>query len=156
MSDCIDERIKISWSQLQAFELCSHRANLIRQGKKGPATDIRNFFHGTVCDRVMRAWLSQESPGLGEMPEMVDDYIIKCLDEAKETGDGVVRWRNSQDRKIVTLYCKDILSKLEPMLVKLVLPYDYEPEFRFKIPVRIPYLDNKTLVEIYLTGGIFI
>lgn len=155
-SECVaePERLKISWSYLQTVELCSHKANLMKGGKKSEATDIRNFFHGTVCDRIMRAWLNSDNPVSGEMVTWVEDYIVRCLDEAKETGDGVVRWRNAGDRATLAAHCRRVLSGLEPMLLKWVIPFDYEPEFLFKIPIKIPYLDNKTLVTIYLTGGI--
>jgi hypothetical protein len=155
-SACVDEptRIKISWSALQTLEFCSHKANLMRAGNKSATTDIRNFFHGNVCDRVMRAWLSTPNPLPGQMPGMVEEYILLCLEEAKETGDGVVRWRNAGDRAKLAEHCRIVLTGLEPMLLKWVVPYDYEPEHRFKVPIRIPYLDNKTLTEIYLTGGI--
>jgi hypothetical protein len=131
-----------------------HKSNLMRAGKKSEATDIRNYFHGTVCDRIMRAWLSSESPLPGQMPGMVEDFIVRCLDEAKDTGDGVVRWRNAGDRATLASHCRTVLTGLEPMLLKWVVPFEYEPEHRFKVPIRIPWLDNKTLVVINLTGGI--
>lgn len=148
------DRIKVSWTMLQTMELCSHKANLMRTGKKSEVTDIRNFFHGTVCDRVMRSWLLSDDPLPGQMPGMVEEFIVRCLDEAKETGDGVVRWRNAGDRAQVAEHCRTVLTGLEPMLLKWVVPFSYEPEHKFKVPIRIPWLDNKTLVEIYLTGGI--
>lgn len=146
------KKLKISWSQLQAFELCSHRSNLLRKQKRSPATDIRNFFHGTVCDRVMRAWLSSSDPLPGEMSEMVEDYIVKCLDDAKENQEGVVRWKHKGDREEMAAYCRSLLTGLEPMLFRWVIPYEYQPEFRFRVPIRIPYLDG-SMAEIELIGG---
>ena len=150
-TDC-PKKLKLSWSNLQAAELCWHKANLLRKQKRSPSTDIRGYFHGTVCDRVMRAWLSSDNPLPGEMPDMVEDYIIKCLDEAKENQDGVVRWKHKGDREEMASYCRVVLTGLEPMLVRWVLPYDYQPEFRFRVPIRIPYLDG-SLAEVELIGG---
>lgn len=146
-------RINISWSQLQNHELCKHRAMLQRHGGRSPLTDIRNFFHGTVCDRTMRAWLESDDPQPGQMEQMIEDYIERCLVEAKETGDGVVKWKSRTDREEMTAQCQFIMRRLEPMLLRLVIPFEYQPELRFKVPVRIPYLDN-TPAEVNLVGGI--
>jgi PD-(D/E)XK nuclease superfamily len=154
-AECASElhRLKISWSQLQAHTICKQRAMLQRRGGRSPITDIRNFFHGTVCDRVMRAWLESDDQRAGQMPQMVDDYMERCLDEAKENGEGVVRWKTRTDKKEVATFCKALLTRLEPMLQQLVLPYEYQPELRFKVPIRIPYLDGHP-AEIDLVGGI--
>jgi phage gp16-like protein len=147
------DRIKISWSQLQAHEMCKHRAMLQRRGGRSPITDIRNFFHGTVCDRIMRAWLESDDPAPGQMAPMVDEYIVRCLDEAKNKGEGVVRWKSAADRAEMTEFCRLVVSRLEPILFRLVIPYEYQAEMRFKVPIRIPYLDG-TPAEVDLVGGI--
>lgn len=154
-SPCVADlhRIKISWSQLQNHELCKHRAMLQRRGGRSPVTDIRNFFHGTVCDRTMRWWLESDDPLPGQMADMVEEFIDRCLTEAEENGEGVVRWKSRTDRDEMTKQCRFIMRRLEPMLLKLVIPYEYQPEMRFKVPIRIPYLDGSP-AEVDLVGGI--
>lgn len=145
-------RLKISWSALQAHELCKQKAKLMREKHKSPASDIRNFFHGVVADRIMRAWLESANPVSGEMVSWVDQFIDDCLKEAKDTGDGVVRWRDPADRARMADWIRVLLGRLEPFLQRDVLPFDYEPEYRFRVPIRIPDL-NGNLAEIDLTGG---
>lgn len=120
--------------------------------KKSPASDIRNFFHGIVCDRTMRAWLDSDDPRPGQMVEWVPDVLENCLIEAKETGDGVVRWKSRTDRADMLEWSKVLLGRLEPMLLKWVIPFEYSPEYRFKVPLRIPSLTGE-LAEIDLVGG---
>jgi len=147
------QRIRISWTQLSNHEYCKQKAVLIRQHKKSPTDNVRNFFHGTVCDRVMRAWLSEPDPTPGAMPGMVEDFIDLCAEELRAEESGVVLWKSRTDRAEMTEFCKTLVTRLEPMLVKWVLPFDYEPEYRFQVPIRVPYLDG-TPAEIELVGGI--
>lgn len=147
------DRLKISWSQLQTHFECKQRAMLQRRGFRSPLQDVRNFFHGTVVDLVMRNWLESDNPVSGQMEGMVEDHIALCLDKIKTSGDGVVKWKSATDRAELTGFCKSLVVKLEPVLQQLVLPYDYQPELRFKVTIRIPYLDG-TLAEVDLVGGI--
>jgi len=114
------------------------KAKLFRAGTKSRSANIRGYFHGTVCDRVMRDWL--EDPQPGQMPEMVTTYVDKCLHEAVETGDGVVRWKYAGDKADMTKWCIELVTRLEPLLNRYVLPFAYEPAKRFKVPLTIPNL----------------
>ncbi len=152
MNSCPD-RLRISWSQLQAFELCAQKAKLLRQRRRSSVADVRSFFHGQVADRVMRSWLSEPDPQPGAMPDMVEPMIERCLAERAEEGEGVVRWRSGTDRSEMAGYCRELLRRLEPYLVRDVLPFNYEPEHRFRVPLRIPYLDGSP-AEVELIGGI--
>lgn len=138
---------------MQNHDFCKQRASLVSQHKRSEIDDVRNFFHGNVCDRVMRAWLFGGDPRPGVMPGMVEEYFGRCLDEIKEKAEGVVRWRSRSDRAELMEYCTTLLTRLEPYLLKWVIPYDYAPEYRFSVPLRIPYLDGD-LVFIELVGGI--
>lgn len=141
--------ISISWSRLQTHEMCRQQAYLISAHKKNPAADVRGYFHGRVVDRVMRTWLDDPVPGA--MPGMVADFMVSCEKESREEGDGVVRWKHRNDRAEVEVFCVELVRRLEPLLTELVLPHEYEPARRFKVPVWIPWLDG-TLTEIYLVG----
>ena len=74
-------------------------------------------------------------------------------DAGEGNGYGVVRWRSRTDRSELTVFCQDLVTRLEPYLEQWVLPYEYAPEYRFSVPIHIPYLDGE-LIEIELRGGI--
>lgn len=100
----------------------------------------------------MRHWLDSDNPESGQMVSWVDEFIDKCLKEARDTGDGVVRWKDRSDRAEMSEWVKVLVARLEPFLQRDVLPYEYEAEFKFRVPFRIPDLNNN-LSEIDLTGG---
>jgi len=80
---------------------------------------------------------------------MVEDILNESERKALETGDGVVRWRSHTDREEMTQFGKELVTKLEPILYKYVLPFDYQPHRRFKTSVTLPYLDGTpTLVNL--------
>lgn len=143
------ESYRISWSSLQTWELCRQKWWLQSQRKSSPIKDSRNFFHGTVADRIMRAWLDDPQPGA--MPGMVADYMDKCEKEGQESGDGIVKWRHRTDREDVQNFCVELVTRLEPILYELVVPFDYEPAKRFKVPINLPGIDDIP-VEVTLTG----
>ncbi len=130
------ERLRISWSQLRAHEECRQKAALMREGKRNPAKNLRNYYHGMVVDTVMVRWLKNPIPGA--MPGMVDDQIQAGIDKAREDGDGVVRWRHADDRAQVRDYCTELVTRLEPLLDRLVLPWHHESALRFVETVWIP------------------
>ncbi|MFA7264767.1 MAG: PD-(D/E)XK nuclease family protein [Candidatus Nanopelagicales bacterium] len=144
--------IKISWSALQAHTACKQRAFLFREKKKNPVTNIRPFFHGTVADRVMRRWLEADQQVPGEMATWVDFMIDHEIEEAKRTSDGVVNWKSDTDRAEMAEWVRQLVTRLEPFLLKEVIPYEYEPEARFRVPLRIPDLNGET-AQIMLVGG---
>lgn len=143
------EPFRVSWSSLQYWEMCHQKGWLMSQRKASPVKDGRNFFHGTVVDRIMRNWL--EDPQPGQMPKMVDDYMESTEKEALEKGDGVVKWKHNTDKVDLRNFCVELVTRLEPILFELVVPFDYEPAKRFKIPVTLPGLNNEP-TEIYMTG----
>lgn len=152
-ADLCDVPLSVSWSALKNHEECRQKHKLSQTGKKNPSTDIRGFFHGTVADRVMRRWLADNDRQPNQMPGMVEEMIESEMADAVKTGDGVVRWKGPDDRAVLTAYCKELLVKLEPILNELVLPYDFQPELRFRTPIMMPYLDG-SMQPVILIGGI--
>lgn len=108
-------------------------------------------FHGTVVDRVMRAYLDTDEIQRGSMPGMVEAILEAEEVKARETEDGIVRWKNASDKKEMVQWCKDLVTRLEPILERLVIPYDYQTALRFRVPLTIPYLTGEP-VRIDLTG----
>ncbi len=146
------KRLKISWSSLQAHELCKHKAMLYREKKKAPATNIRPFFHGIVADRIMRRWLDADEQVPGQMVDWVEEMVQSCMDEARSTGDGIVQWKHSSDRLEMADWIRVLLGRLEPFLLREIVPFEYQPEYRFRVPMRIPDLSGN-ISEIDLVGG---
>jgi CRISPR/Cas system-associated exonuclease Cas4 (RecB family) len=58
-------------------------------------------------------------------------------------GDGVVRWRSVDDRKLMFNLVRDIVVGTQPHLERDVFPYRYDMALRFRTPAVVPYLDGK-------------
>ena len=130
--------IRISWSGLRTHEECRQKGYLTRTKKLATLADKRNFLPGTVTDRVVRNWLLNDPlDHLGEMPDMVTAAIDAAKVELTDSGEGVVRWRDSGDRAIVEAECQEAVRLIEPDLLKYVVPYEYQPDFRFDAPVKL-------------------
>jgi hypothetical protein len=143
--------LRLSWSQLRNHEECHQKSFLIRGGKRPKVTNIRSYFHGMVVDRVMRDWLNNPLRTSGEMILMVGQLIDVVEQEAKDTGDGIVHWRDAQDRTHLAAFCVELVRRLEPILQTIVLPYRHEAATRFAAPVLIPDLTGAD-TQITLVG----
>jgi hypothetical protein len=82
---------------------------------------------------------------------MVEDIMREEELRAIQTGDGVVRWKHAGDKAEVLEFCRELVRRLEPILCRLVIPFDYEPAKRFRVPVTIPGLYGDPVV-IHLAG----
>jgi len=141
--DALDTRpLRISWSRLRAHGECPAKGQLLSEGKKSPITDIRGYFHGTVVDQAMRRWLSQDDPQPGQMREWIDAIFAKAEKDAKESGDGVVRWKFAGDKAETLDFCRECVARLEELLLKVCLPYTWDPAVRFSVPLTIPDIDD--------------
>lgn len=133
------EPLRLSWSHLRTHDECPAKYPLMRE-HKSPLTDVRGFFHGNVVDLAMRRWLSQSPPQPGWMAAQVSVIFDEALkSSAKE---GVVRWKHANDRAETLEFCRELLTRLEPILAKYCLPFDWRPAVRFSAPVRVAYLDG--------------
>lgn len=134
--------IYLSWSRLRTHEECRQKGYLSRTGRKPTIDNYRNFFPGTVVDRVVREWLlnsPQDNPG--KMPSMVEEIVERELENVPKEG-GVISWRNSSDKGMVIADCKEAVTKIEPDLNKFVVPFDYTPDFSFKAPIFVKRPDG--------------
>lgn len=131
---------------------CRAKGALLAAGMKSPVADVRAFFPGTVVDRCMGAWLDLDDLQPGWMAAHVDEILDRAEADARATGDGVVKWRDSgADKAKVRAWCKELVIRLEPILFDLIIPHAYEPHSRFRVPLTVPYLDG-TPRQILLTG----
>lgn len=143
--------MRVSWSMLRAHEECKQKSFQLRAGRRNQVGDLRSYFHGMVVDRVMQDWLRHPDRTPGAMPGMVEAAIGQVMTDAATDGDGVVRWRHLDDRAELTAFCVELVRRLEPILTELILPHHFDGPYRFKQPLRVPYLDG-TPVVITLTG----
>ena len=127
--------LKISWSRLRTHEECPAKGDLKARGFKSPLMNTRLFFHGNVTDQLMRRWLSQENPELGWMAAQVDAVFA----DMEEHPEGVLKWKHPGDRAETLEFCRELVTRLEVILVRYVLPFDWTPAWRFEVPVRVPY-----------------
>lgn len=146
-----DGELRISWSRLKAWEECTEKGYLIGRGLKSPAADLRIFFKGTVVDRCMRRWLDQPEPIPGWMAAQVDTIFDEEWETARTTGDGMVSWRDPGEGKRTRDWCRELVTRLEPILNVVAIPFNYQPAVRFSAPLIIPYLDG-TPMQITLHG----
>ena len=150
MSGSPPDSVLVSWSGLKRWEHCpQHQLRVIRHEVERSDRG-RVFLPGTVCDLVQRRWL--EDPQPGQMPEMVETVFAEVVAERES----VIKWRGNpvQDQADVQAYCREVLTNLEPWLVENVLPYDYQPEVRFRAYLQVPYLCEDRLGLVKLIGGI--
>lgn len=134
---CGVSTLYISWSALRVHEECKQKGRLMRTQKRNPLSDARMFFPGTVTDRVVRDWLlDHPQDNLGKMPSMVEGIVNR---EKDAEGNGVVRWKNPGDRQQVIDDCTEAVTKIEPALLKYVVPFDYQVDYRFKVPALLPH-----------------
>lgn len=146
--------VRISWSYLRNFDECPAKADLISRKMKSPLMDARNFFHGNVCDLAMRRYLSLPDPmsELGWMAAQVDAIFDESLQIATDTGDGIVKWKSPTDAAETREFCREAVTRLEPLLVKYCLPFDWKPAWRFKVPLKVHY--GREVRQITIVGEI--
>lgn len=134
--------LRISWSGLRTHEECKQKGFLTRTGKKATLEDTRNFFPGNVTDRVVRDWLNGDPEhNQGMMPEMVAAVIDREREKILSDG-GVMKWKDREDRSRVEKDCIEAVTKIEPALLKYVVPFEYQPDFKFQAPVTLPHPDG--------------
>lgn len=139
-----EDILEVSWSKLKAFEHCKQKAWLQGRGFKSPSSNTRVFFRGTVADRILRSWIQDPNRQLGQMPDMVDDFIELCEQEQKDNGSGIVRWKHATDKEESAAWCRALLELTEPIILEHVLPFypHVQADEHLKAYVEIPGLDG--------------
>jgi hypothetical protein len=123
---------------------CKQKGYLKRQGLGKKTLNQSTFFAGTVTDRVVRDWLADDpysSPGI--MPDMVEQIMIreeKIIEEDYEKGKSSrLKWKDADHKNKILKDCREAVTKIEPSLNKLVLPYEYDVDFSFNAPLTLPH-----------------
>jgi len=148
---CGNQMLWISWSSLRTHSECKQKGHLHRQKKRASLNDVRNFFPGTITDRVVRDWLEDDpTEKQGAMPSMVD-AVMEREEQNIAEGRGVLKWRDATDKARVREECITAVTKIEPVLNKFVVPFDYKADYSFKVPMAVPHPAGGT-EKILLTG----
>lgn len=147
--ECGNLTLRLSWSQLRTHSECKQKGYLSRGRKRATLTDTRSFFPGNVTDRVVRDWLDggDYTPGsLEGMVERVMDREEKNIREGVPDPDPkkfvepqLLKWRDREDKTKVFEECKQAARQIEPALQKYVIPFEFQPDFRFDAPLAIPH-----------------
>jgi hypothetical protein len=110
-----------------------------------------------VADRVQRAWLALPDPQPGQMAAMVPDMLDQWSNPERDNPEfQPVRWRGGdpqRDRAEVLEFCTLVVTRLEPILLKHVVPFDYQPELRFETWIGLPD-PSGDIKPVRLVGGI--
>ena len=129
-------QLKISWSSLQNFEKCQVMGAKQLSRVKAPPQNVRHFFHGTVADSVMRAWLKSGAVP-GTMPDLVDEILDREEQKVKDSQSSKLVWKSRDDKGEVRDYVKRLSVGLEPFLLEKVVPYTFESGKWLRVPFKI-------------------
>lgn len=142
----------ISWSGLKRWENCPQLQLRTIKGETKKSDKGRIFLPGTVCDLAMRRWLESDNPQPGGMAELVDVVFSETVEKAES----VIRWKGDPraDMAAVQTQCRENVTRLEPWLIRNVLPYEYQPEVKFRANMEIPYLCEDMRAPVRMIGGI--
>jgi hypothetical protein len=142
--------VRLSWSRLRVHDECPQKGQLLADRKKAKVADIRSFFGGNVCDLAQRRWLGMEEQELGWMARHIDEIFDESERTARETGDGIVKWRSPTDKGEVRDFCLQLVTRLEPILAEYCLPFGWTPAYRFDIPFEVHGIAVRLVGEIDL------
>jgi hypothetical protein len=120
-----------------------------------PNKHVRDYLPGSIADRGMRWWLSGDpKPGL-LVPRVLEMYDRLTNPDLGDDEYRPFTWKGNpqEDQQKVRDFLVKVATELEPILLKWVVPYDYDPEHRFRVVVGLPYLDERT-VAVTMIGGI--
>lgn len=134
--------LRLSWSALRTHEECHQKGKLERGRKRATLQNTRAFFPGTVVDRVVRDWLQDEHRSKGGMADMVSTIVEREKQIIDEGDQGVLAWKQIGDRDKIIADCTEAVTKIEPALERLVLPYEFEADHRFETPMMMPHPDG--------------
>jgi hypothetical protein len=124
----------------------------MRSGIRSPMQNVRNYFHGTVADKIVREWLEDPERQPGTMVGRVAEMFDSEAERLANSDQGYVRWKSLSDRAEMQAKVERLLRDIEPWLVENILPHEFEPEVRFRFPISMPGLHGDVVV--IMVGGI--
>lgn len=156
----------VSWTRLQTYEKCPMQAHLTLQGKTSKIKDGRGFAAGNLADRSVRKFLSQSEPQkAGQLEQYVDALWDELITNSSEYR---FFWKADDplaDQERIREKAKTAVRILEPYLFNRVLPNYFQPDWKFAVPIKIPYGESSRTIVLNgaadivtktSTGNIFI
>jgi CRISPR/Cas system-associated exonuclease Cas4 (RecB family) len=147
---CGVDTLRLSWSSLRNYVECKQKSKLMRSGYRPSLQDQRNFLPGTISDRIVRDWLKDEQRSPGGMLEMLDEYFLRSVAEAEESG--VIKWKSVDDQQKVKDDCREALINVEPYLEKMVIPFEHWEDFKFEAPLHAARNGGGEPIHVTLNG----
>jgi hypothetical protein len=145
--------LRVSWSRIKNWEACGMRSKLMTEGKQSKVIDGRAFLPGTLADNAMRAWLNNGLLTGKWEPGGMEDYLEGLWDDyTSPSAQYSIQWRGNpnDDKRAVLKKVQTALRRIEPILFEKVVPYPYQPEYRFTATMGIKDLQGQTVhVEVY-------
>lgn len=145
----------ISWSRLLTFEKCQQRLAFQMDGKGDVIKEGRNFVSGTVADRAMRQWLDQDTPQLpGQMASYIEDDLWQRY--TKDETEYKITFKKDDpiaDENRAKELALEAVNAIEPFLLAKVIPLEYQPEWRFKVVLKLPDDVRGISRSVVLNGG---
>lgn len=143
----LPQTFKVSWSALKRWKNCSYSQKLHSEGKRAKAKDARVFLKGNLCDVSMRRWLENE-----DFSVPIEHYLKEVwIDTTGPNAEKPIKWKGPDDQERVVTEAREALTKLEVVLRENVLPYRYEPEYRFTTLIGIPAPNGETVyIELFV------
>lgn len=114
---------RISWTSLRGRQ---ERKGTRASGGRGRG---KVFYPGNVVDGCVRRWLAAPD---GDLVDVLPEQIEASEADLKSQGTKL-RWE-ARERDLMLDSCERALIALQPMLERLVLPYEYESGYRFETP----------------------
>lgn len=142
----------VSWSRLYEWSSCQQKSVLKLQGKADKVKDGRRFLHGTLADRAVTRWLKQDTPHeQGQMETYVDEL---WEEHAIKSPEYKIEWKGDpqEDMAKVRNLAKKVVRNVEPFLFARVLPYEFQPDWRFEVPIKVPTVEGN-MRTIVLNGA---
>ena len=129
--------LRLSWSALRVQEECREAGYHRRAGRGLKQDNQRVFFPGTVLDRVVRDWLT-DGPEKDTMPDMVTSVVDREWKNILDEG-GSIAWKDARDKAKVIADVREACVKIQPDLMRWVVPFEYQADLKFRAPVMLPH-----------------
>lgn len=142
------QQVKVSWSALSRWKKCNYKQKLVAEHKSTKAINGRNFFLGNLVDYTMRRWLE-----VGDFSLPLSHFLRESWIKSTGPSEKPIQWKGPTDQEDALAQAQDACKRLEFILKQHVIPYDYEPEFRFTSYVGVP-APNGEIVQVELFGAV--
>lgn len=145
--------LRLSWTQLTRLENCVRQGKLFSEGKRDESLkQSKNFWAGNVTDFSMRAWLEHPDP----TSVHIKDFLPEKIEQQNKEDSKSLKWsKEEQQNAIDKVYAA--ADALEPWLLENVIPYEYQPEARGTVTLKmLDFNGVKRTVEMFYAMDIVV